>query len=55
MVEKIIQNIRHIYENVELEVFAEKMWEMWKRLPDLLQMEEPFYTQIEIVWKLRSI
>lgn len=40
----LMKKLKEYYENVEIQVFADRMWLLWKTLPDNIQEEEPFHT-----------
>ena len=42
--EILMKSLQQIYENISIEVFAKKMYSLWKKLPQHICKEEPFFT-----------
>ncbi|RKI93172.1 hypothetical protein D7V94_04110 [Parablautia intestinalis] len=40
----LMKSLQQIYENISIEVFAKKMYSLWKKLPQHICKEEPFFT-----------
>lgn len=39
-----MKSLRQIYETMRLELFADKMYSLWEKLPQHISREEPFFT-----------
>ncbi|NBI92513.1 hypothetical protein D3Z45_18555 [Lachnospiraceae bacterium] len=40
----LMKSLQQIYKNISIEVFAKKMYSLWKKLPQHICKEEPFFT-----------
>lgn len=40
----LMKALQQLYETIPIDIFAKKMYSLWKKLPKLVDQEEPFYT-----------
>lgn len=40
----LMKKLRECYDNMEIKIFASKMYSLWKNLPSNIQNQQPFFT-----------